>query len=489
MSAARLAESDARTLYLQTPTTPAYTVSVVVLEPSPGIDHAVLRGIVAVGLPRLPRFRGRLVDKPLGIGLPVWADIEGYDAHAHVHSASVPAPGGQRELAELVGRLAAAAQQESKSLWQAWTIDGLAEGRWAVAVMTSPALGTAPVTDLLLSAEPHPAGHPTVGAGFGPAPSVGGLVADAVTEMVQGQMTGARILLGGVSQAWRAARQLGYGPTESATDTTAVASMRGPVPATVFGAPLTARRSMRLASVRLDDVEAVSDAFGCNTATVVLTALTLSLRAWLGRHDTVPAHPLLFEVPVSSPSGDPADGRNASAIGQIRSPVQLDDPVQILTNLHTATERLNIANHFDPEIGAPAGDLDSLMMLLPPWAMRWAMALGAEVGQAAWHTPTGHCSVSFVSAPHGYCGAARVAASYTSAPLAHSRGLSLTVTTGTDIMDVCVTACPDNVAAIGEISEGIVDAVGVLTAAAMRSPRGEGRSVVTEMNSYSRRRL
>jgi diacylglycerol O-acyltransferase len=68
----------------------------------------------------------------------------------------------------------------------------------------------------------------------------------------------------------------------------AQSSMSGPVPHTVFNAPLTERRAVAFASIPLADLTTVNNAFGGSITNVFLAACTLSLRAWLQRHDTVP---------------------------------------------------------------------------------------------------------------------------------------------------------------------------------------------------------
>jgi diacylglycerol O-acyltransferase / wax synthase len=55
------------------------------------------------------------------------------------------------------------------------------------------------------------------------------------------------------------------------------------------------------------------------------------------------------------------------------------------------------------------------------------------------------------------------------------------------VMDLCLCACPDNVPRVDEIATGIVEAVNTLLVAAAQSPRGKGRSVVTEMTSHATR--
>jgi diacylglycerol O-acyltransferase len=74
-------------------------------------------------------------------------------------------------------------------------------------------------------------------------------------------------------------------------------------------------------------------------------------------------------------------------------------------------------------------------------------------------------------------------------PLADGCGLNITVTSHADVMDLCLSACPDNVPRVHEIATGIVDAVDTLLVAAAESPRGKGRSVVTEMTSHTTKRL
>ena len=89
----RLSVANASALHTQTPTTPAHTVAMIILEASLHVSHARLHRLLASSLPQLARFRSRLVGKPLGMGQPVWAEIDDYDPTPHIQCASVPAPG------------------------------------------------------------------------------------------------------------------------------------------------------------------------------------------------------------------------------------------------------------------------------------------------------------------------------------------------------------------------------------------------------------
>src|SRR5690242_19598218 len=98
----RLSAVDAVSLHTETSTTPAHSVVLIILEASDALSHARLHQLVASSLPHLARFRSRLVDKPLGVGNPVWAEIDDYDPTSQIHSATVRAPGGEREFEDLI---------------------------------------------------------------------------------------------------------------------------------------------------------------------------------------------------------------------------------------------------------------------------------------------------------------------------------------------------------------------------------------------------
>ena len=80
----RLSVADAAALRSQTSATPAHTVAVIILHASNHLSHARLHRLVASSLPQLARFRSRLLGKPLGIGQPVWAEIDDYDPTPHI---------------------------------------------------------------------------------------------------------------------------------------------------------------------------------------------------------------------------------------------------------------------------------------------------------------------------------------------------------------------------------------------------------------------
>ncbi|MDT5145601.1 MAG: hypothetical protein QOC58_246, partial [Mycobacterium sp.] len=239
-------------------------------------------------------------------------------------------------------------------------------------------------------------------------------------------------------------------------------------------------------SIPLAQVKTVSDAFGGSITNVVLAACTLSLRAWLQRHDKVPGDPLLMQMPFELPATDrPAAGTRLT-IGRFRIPVHLEDPVQVLANLHTATERLNAIRGHGYENGLPTVELTTMALLTPPALARGGMQLYTRSGLRRQLRPTCHGSVSYVAGESvpAYCAGSKVVGMHTVAPLADGSGLTIALTSRGEQLDVSVCVCPDNVPAVDDIASGIITSVDILAAAAQEFPRGQGRSVVTEMTSH-----
>lgn len=492
---ARLSGVDALSLHTQA-STQADTVTLIIVEASDQLSHERLHQLVATTLPQLARFRSQLVGKPLGVGQPVWAEIDDYDPTSQIQCAAVPAPGGRRELADLIAQLSAHRQDGRQPLWEAWSIDGLADGQWALAVKMSPILserggGAAAIWQRLLTSGPRDATPDNVPnePSLGSAPSFGELVTDAATEIVENQITVMWSIAEAVTGALRSVRRRLRGTDEPEPLPSAVSSMSGPVPHNMFSAPPTQRRSVAFAAIPLADAEMVSNAFGGSIANVLLAACTLSLRNWLHHYDSAPRDALVMRVPVSLPTDDLAVSGNASTVGKIRLPVQLDDPVQILTNLHTATEMLTIDRSRNHEREDSTVDFATITSLVPPPIMRAGMLLYTALGLDRWRAPI-HGSVSYMPGKPvpAYCAGAKVVGMHATAPLSGGRGLTITVTCHDDVIDVCVCACPDNVPGVDDIATGIAESVDILVAAAQESPRGYGRSVVSEMTSHVEKR-
>ena len=121
----------------------------------------VLRSQTAERLELLPRFLRRLSSPRVGsFSLPTWEPDPDFDIATHMRHATLPAPGGEAELLDWLGDFYSHRLDRAHPLWETTLLDGLADGRWALATKVHHCLvdgiSGASVTSALLDAEPNP---------------------------------------------------------------------------------------------------------------------------------------------------------------------------------------------------------------------------------------------------------------------------------------------------------------------------------------------
>lgn len=100
--------------------------------PEGGLDMPRLRRYGESILGNLPRqWRQRVARVPL-MRHRVWVDDTDFDLDEHIRYMTLPAPGDESELRDLVGRIYSEPLSRDRPLWENWFIDGLAGNRFAV---------------------------------------------------------------------------------------------------------------------------------------------------------------------------------------------------------------------------------------------------------------------------------------------------------------------------------------------------------------------
>lgn len=79
----------------------------------------------------VPRLRQRVVEVPLGLGLPEWIEVARVDRPYHMRRVSLPAPGTLRQLLDFAAAILATPLDRERPLWEATVIEGLEHGRAA----------------------------------------------------------------------------------------------------------------------------------------------------------------------------------------------------------------------------------------------------------------------------------------------------------------------------------------------------------------------
>ena len=122
---------DAGFFFAERPNAPMHLGALAVFE-GPAPSDQELAGLYASKLPRVPRYRQVVRTAPLHMFRPAWADDEHFEIGYHLRRAAVPGPGRATQLHRLAGQIYAQPLDRSRPLWEAWLLDGVEAGRWAI---------------------------------------------------------------------------------------------------------------------------------------------------------------------------------------------------------------------------------------------------------------------------------------------------------------------------------------------------------------------
>src|SRR6185437_1370940 len=126
---------DAAFLALETANATGHVGGVSVLDPRDApqpLTLARLTDVMADRLPLVPVLRRKLLNVPLGLDQPYWADDPDFDIEYHIREIALPRPGSDAQLTEQIARLHARPLDRSRPLWEVYLITGLARRRAAV---------------------------------------------------------------------------------------------------------------------------------------------------------------------------------------------------------------------------------------------------------------------------------------------------------------------------------------------------------------------
>ncbi len=279
-----------------------------IFEPLPGggtPEIAELRDHMRARLGVLPRFAQRLSSPHAGpLTWLTWEPAQGFELDAHVHHATLPAPGGEAELHEWLGDFWSHRLDRHRPLWEMTLLDGLLDGRWALASKTHHCLvdgvGSFDIGHLLLDAAADATPLPPL-----PLPAGGDDEHDDRSTDGQFWLSPGLVLRG-----TRAGVGAALHPRDSLERARAAVELV--VRDEVIAAPQSSLNgemsgTRHFATVRLDlaDVKAAKQHHGGTVNDVVLAICTGGLRRLLlARGDTLPEGGLRAQVPVNIRSQD-----------------------------------------------------------------------------------------------------------------------------------------------------------------------------------------
>ncbi len=111
---------DASFLHIENAVTHMHIGSVGIFEGPPPSSGEVAAAIGA-RLSLVPRYRQKVQFVPLALRRPTWVDDPHFSLEYHVRRTALPAPGGDEELRNLVGRVMSQQLDRAKPLWEMWS--------------------------------------------------------------------------------------------------------------------------------------------------------------------------------------------------------------------------------------------------------------------------------------------------------------------------------------------------------------------------------
>jgi diacylglycerol O-acyltransferase len=374
---------DASFLHIESDSSPMHVGGVSIFEgPAPLFEDvlAMVQGKLAL----VPRYRQVVRFVPFGLARPVWVDDPHFNLGYHVRRTALPAPGGERELRALVGRVMSQNLDRAKPLWEMWVVEGLDQGRWALLskVHHSMVDGVAS-TDLmtvLLDTERNPTRAPADDWRAEPGPGAVRLLGEAIVERTVNPL----MAVESVVSAVRAPKAFAGLLEETARGLIDFAGVATRPAGSSLNGPLGPHRRWGWARGRLSDVQQVRRAFGGTVNDVVLAAITQGFRSLLEAREERIDRALRTLVPVSVRRANERGTYNNRVSAMFAElPVAIEDPVEVLRSISTQMAGLKESKQ------AVAGEvLTSLSGFAPPMLLALGARLATRLPQRTLNTGT-----------------------------------------------------------------------------------------------------
>lgn len=331
---------DAGFLYLEAAGTPMHVGSLMLLSPPKkrGYDfHKAVQALIAERLPKARALRRLLVEAPLELAHPMWAEARHLDLDKHIVREHLPRGGTEAQLLRRVAELHAEKMPRDRPLWQLVVIDGLASGEVALYSKIHHALldgqGGMALAQALLDVESHiPKPRPDNANPASEEQAPG--KRDRASTAVKATVNQFARLIRAIPATLKLAAQA-VGDTS-----TLVGRLRESLllaPKTSLNVHIGSERALAIASIDLVRVKRVARAFNVSVNDVVLAMVAHALREYLGKRKELPDTAMVVAMPVSLRVAGDAEANNQVSMVQCALPTHIANAAQRLRAIQQAT--------------------------------------------------------------------------------------------------------------------------------------------------------
>ncbi len=434
-----------------------------------GIDIQRIRDLVSTRLDGMPRYRQRIVHRPVSED-PVWMDAEDFDLDYHVRHTALPQPGDPVALNELVSRVIEQPLDQEHPLWELWLIEGFEDCGFALLFkvhhcMVDGASGMQLLFSLFsLSADEEV----ELGSHWSARPrrSSLALLAEELEERASRSAEVASLVAGAVRYPRRTLRRV-------RTSIHDIGQAVGGALMPHTGSPLNARpgrhRRIERVSLGLSSVKAISRAAQTTVYDVLLAVVAGGLRGFFeGNSDPDQRLALRVCLPVDSRPPDD-DFKRANCVSALFAdlPVDEPDPLVCLLSIRDQTERLKRS-------GAAHGT-ELLVEMNNLLGTDWLTRLGRRLARGLSPFNLIVTNVRGPSVPLYLLGA-QLENIVPFVPLVQNQGLGVAIASYCDRVDLGLSADREQIPNLHDLACSMLDAHLALQAA-VREPHREATSV------------
>ncbi len=428
-----------------------------------GLDFQRIRDLVETRLDDIPRYRQRLVHRPLS-DEPVWMDAEGFDLDYHVRHTALPQPGNRTALNELVGRVIEQPLDRKRPLWEMWLIEGLEDGEFALLFKVHHCMvDGASGMHLLFSLFSLCADEKVeFGSHWSARPrrSRLTLLAEELDEQASRSAELASLVAGAVRHPQQAMRQVRRSIHDIGQ---AVGGALMPHTHSPLNAPLGRHRRIERVSLSLNSVKAIGSATQTTVNDVLLAVVAGGLRGFI-KGNGYPDEGLALRVCLPVDCRPPDDDfQRANCVSALFAdlPVDEPDPLTCLLSIRNQTDKLK-------KSGAAHGT-ELLVEMNNLMGADWMTRLGRRLAMGLSPFNLVVTNVRGPSVPLYLLGA-KLQTIVPFVPLMQNQGLGVAVASYCDRVDLGLSADRDQIPNLPDLARSMLDSHLALQAAVLQPP-------------------
>jgi WS/DGAT/MGAT family acyltransferase len=401
-SAEQISGQDATFLYADTASSPMHIATLTIVENS--LKFNDFREVLESKLHLIPKFRKKLVNVPLNLDYPYWADDPNFDLDLHLNRLKLPDPANWKTLRDLTSNIFSSSLDLKRPLWSVYFIEGLDEiaqvPKGSVAILTkvhhvmidgSSGVG---IMGMLFDKENEVATKkPKKQKPFDPEP-----LPDEFSLLLKSTY-------GFIKNPFKLPKFVGE---------TAVSMLKGkfaaklktkkafqkntfPVPKTIFNNSISPKRTWGTAILSFDRINTLRKIMDVSINDIILAICAGGIRKYLEEREQLPVQPLVANVPISiRVKSEKQQMNNKISNMLVRIATHIKDP---LKRLEYIQEQTNLGKTKHKAVGAKS--LSQMANAVPFGLANLAAGLYSKYNIKEFHRPPFNVTITNVPGPKG----------------------------------------------------------------------------------------